>query len=118
LCSGSQWKTITKEPKKVNFLRKNNLQIHHEFRTFRKIRSTPKAITFAETMAVIEDHYTFEPTALKTAYNIMLPEKTQDLVNYFLCGTSGTNSRRNFSLLCAYYFEDVIGNPNGTDHQK
>jgi hypothetical protein len=35
-------------------------------------------------MAVIEDHYTFEPTALRTACNIMLPEKTQDLVNYFL----------------------------------
>jgi hypothetical protein len=78
-------KTITKEPKKVNFLRKNNLQIHHEFRIlFLEKLDQQKAITFAETMAVIEDHYTFEPTALRTAYNIMLPEKTQDLVNYFL----------------------------------
>jgi hypothetical protein len=25
-----------------------------------KLDQTPKAITFAETMAVIEDHYTFE----------------------------------------------------------
>jgi hypothetical protein len=32
-------------------------------------------------MAVIEDHYTFEPTALKTQHNAA--GKTQDLVNYF-----------------------------------
>jgi hypothetical protein len=58
-------------------------------------------------MAVIEDHYTFE--LLKTAYNIMLPEKTQDLVNYFLCGTAGTNSEGTLACFGAYYFEDVIG---------
>jgi hypothetical protein len=49
-----------------------------------KLDQTPKAITFAETMAVSEDHYTFEPTAFE---NDFAAEKTQDLVNYFLCGT-------------------------------
>jgi hypothetical protein len=39
----------------------------------------------------------------------MLPEKTQDLVNYFLCGTAGTNSEGTLACFGAYYFEDVIG---------
>jgi hypothetical protein len=36
-------------------------------------------------MAVIEDHYTFEPTAFENGLQHNA-EKTQDLVNYFLCG--------------------------------
>jgi hypothetical protein len=69
-------------------------------------------------MAVIEDHYNFNQQLLRTVYNTMLPEKTQDLVNYFaLCGTSGTNSEGTLFAL-AYYFEDVLGNPNGTDHHQ
>jgi hypothetical protein len=56
-----------------------------------------------------EDHYTFEPQLLKTAYNIMLPEKTQDLVNYFLCGTAELTPEGTLACFGAYYFEDVIG---------
>jgi hypothetical protein len=35
-----------------------------------KLDQTPKAITFAETMAVSEDHYTFEPTAFENDFNV------------------------------------------------
>ena len=50
-----------------------------------KLKNTPNAITFQETIAVIEAHYDFEPT-----------------------------------LACfgAFYTEDVLKNPDGTDHQN
>jgi hypothetical protein len=49
--------------------------------------------------------------------NTMLLVKTQDLVKYLLLQKC-KNPEANFSLLWRYYFEDVIGNPDVTDHQN
>jgi hypothetical protein len=83
---------------------------------FRKIKYNAR-IHFAETIAVIEQHYDFEPTALRMVLNTMLLVKTQDLVKYLFCRNARLQKQ---TLACfgAYYFEDVIGNPNGTDHQN
>jgi len=83
------------------------------------LKQTPTEITFAETIAVIEENYNFTPTAFQNG----------DTHN-----EAGTNSGScklfSFALLqklsvdetlaCfgAYYFEETLGDPNGTNHQN
>jgi hypothetical protein len=55
----------------------------------KKLNTTPQAITFPETIAVIEQHYDFEPLLLRMEYNTMLLVKTQDLKKYLLCRNAG-----------------------------
>ncbi|WBX71382.1 HopJ type III effector protein [Tenacibaculum retecalamus] len=84
-----------------------------------KLRNTPKDINFSETMSVVEENYVFTPSAFKNG----------DLQN---SSTENLGSCKVFSfalkqeltkeetLICfaQYYFNDVLGSPNGSDHQN
>lgn len=82
-----------------------------------KLNTTPQAIEFTDTMAVIEANYTFTETTFKNG------DTTND---------AGTNSgscklfafaklnklSQDATLACFgdYYRKDVLENPTGTDH--
>jgi hypothetical protein len=78
---------------------------------FEKIRSNTKPSPLLK-LCNIEDHYTFEPTALKTAQHNAAGENSGSC-KLFSFGTAGTNSEGTLACFGAYYFEDVIGNQMG-----
>ncbi len=84
-----------------------------------KLKNTPKTIVFSETMAVIEAHYEFTPTAFK---NGDLENKAGE--NSGSCKLLAFAKLQNLSkeetLACfgQFYFEDVLEDPNGNGHQN
>jgi hypothetical protein len=84
-----------------------------------KLKQTPKTITFAETMAVIEENYDFNPTAFDNG-----TQHNQQGQNSGSCKLFAFAQLHNLSqaetLACfgAYYFEEVLGDPEGNNHQN
>lgn len=84
-----------------------------------KLRTTPKAIQFSDTMRVVEANYNFTPTAFK---NGTLENKNDE--NLGSCKLLAFAKLQKFTkeetLVCfgQFYFEDVLKNPNGEGHQN
>ena len=84
-----------------------------------KLKQTPEVISFAETIALIEENYTFIPTAFKNG-----SQHNGEGENSGSCKLFAFAKQQNLSkeeaLTCfgAYYFDEVIGNPEGTNHQN
>ncbi|MES2490827.1 MAG: HopJ type III effector protein [Pseudomonadota bacterium] len=84
-----------------------------------RLKETPDQIEFADTIAAIEDHYAYTPTAFRNgevenaagqnggSCKIFAFAKLQDL-------------SVNETLACfgRYYREDVLQHPDATDHQN
>ncbi|MFI1744651.1 HopJ type III effector protein [Thalassobellus sediminis] len=84
-----------------------------------KLRSTPKAIEFSETMAVIEANYNFMPTAFKNGE--LQNEAGQNSGSCKLFAFAKLQSfTKEETLACfgQYYFDEVLNDLNGTGHQN
>ncbi|CAH0337146.1 HopJ type III effector protein [Flavobacterium sp. CHNK8] len=84
-----------------------------------KLNTTPESIAFADTIAVIEQHYDFEPTAFEngTQHNAA-GENSGSCKIFAFAEMQGLTPEATLACFGAYYFEDVLGNPDGTDHQN
>nr|WP_315151859.1 HopJ type III effector protein [uncultured Flavobacterium sp.] len=84
-----------------------------------KLKKNPTSITFAETIAVIEENYTFTPTEFQNGL-----QHNAEGENSGSCKLFAFAQLQNLSyaetLACfgAYYFEEVLGDPEGTNHQN
>ncbi|GAL65246.1 HopJ type III effector protein [Jejuia pallidilutea] len=89
-------------------------------KTFRnKLKNTPEAITFPETMDVIEKHYEFHPTAFKngTLENAK-GENSGSCKLFAFAKAQGFSKEETLACFGAFYFEDVLKNPKGDGHQN
>ena len=85
----------------------------------KKIKETPALVTFSETMAVIDENYIFEPTAF-TNGNLQ-NESGQNSGSCKLLAFAKIQAfTKEETLACfgGYYFDDVLNNSTGTDHQN
>ncbi len=84
-----------------------------------KLNTTPEAITFAETIAVIEANYDFTPTAFEngTQHNAA-GENSGSCKLFAFAEIQNLSEAATLSCFGAYYYDDVLKNPNGTDHQN
>ncbi|TDE01345.1 HopJ type III effector protein [Flavobacterium sandaracinum] len=84
-----------------------------------KLNTTPEAITFAETITVIEANYDFMPTAFEngTQHNAA-GENSGSCKLLAFAEIQNLSEQATLSCFGAYYYEDVLSNPNGTDHQN
>ncbi|MGL5111540.1 MAG: HopJ type III effector protein [Flavobacterium sp.] len=84
-----------------------------------KLKNSPSAITFPETMAVIEANYDFEPTAFENGLQHNAANENNGSCKLFAFAELQKLSEA-ATLACfgAYYFEDVLKNPEGSDHQN
>ena len=84
-----------------------------------KLRNTPKDINFSETMSVVEENYVFTPSAFKNGdlQNSSIENLGSCKVFSFALKQQLTKEE---TLACfgQYYFNDVLENPNGSDHQN
>ncbi|AOW08519.1 HopJ type III effector protein [Flavobacterium gilvum] len=84
-----------------------------------KLKQNPTTITFAETIATIEENYNFTPTAFKNG-----EQKNEAGQNSGSCKLFAFAQLQNLSqeetLACfgAIYFDEVLGDPDGTNHQN
>lgn len=84
-----------------------------------KLTQTPEAIVFSETIATIEENYEFTATAFENGLQHNAAGENSGSCKLFAFAEI-QNSSEAETLACfgAYYFEDVLKNPNGTDHQN
>jgi hypothetical protein len=84
-----------------------------------KLRQNPKANTFADTITTIEENYTFTPTAFKNGeqYNAT-GENSGSCKLFFFAQLQKLSVSETLACFGAYYFEEVLGDPNGTNHQN
>lgn len=84
-----------------------------------KLKNTPQEITFPETIAVIEDHYTFTPTAFQNGnQHNATGENSGSCKLFAFAKAQQLNQAETLSCFGAYYYDDVLKNPEGTDHQN
>ena len=87
--------------------------------SFKEKLKTPTEVAFTDTMAVIEENYTFTPTAF-----INGPLKNEAGQNSGSCKLFAFAQKQAFTteetLACfgKYYFDEVLKDPNGDGHQN
>jgi hypothetical protein len=85
----------------------------------KKLKQTPKTITFAKTIALIEDNYDFTPTAFKngTQHNAA-GENSGSCKLFAFAKLQNLSQAETLACFGGYYFEEVLGEPEGTNHQN
>lgn len=84
-----------------------------------KFKNTPDSIAFSDTMAVIEASYDFTPAAFKNGE--LMNEQGQNSGScklFAFAQLQGLSPQQTLACFGAYYRDDVLKNPAGTDHQN
>ena len=84
-----------------------------------KLKQTPNSIAFPETIAVIEENYNFTPTAFEngTQYNVA-GENSGSCKLFAFAQLQNLSQAETLACFGGYYFEEVLGNPDGRNHQN
>ena len=89
-------------------------------RTFKdKLKTEPKNITFSETMTVIESNYKFTPTAFTNGELKNEAGQNSGSCKVFAFALKeGLTKEETLACFGAYYFDEVLQQPNGSGHQN
>ncbi|MGL2962441.1 HopJ type III effector protein [Flavobacterium sp. RSB2_4_14] len=84
-----------------------------------KLQQTPNSIAFPETIAVIEENYDFTPTSFTngTQHNAE-GENSGSCKLFAFAKLQNLSQAETLACFGAFYFEEVLGNPEGTNHQN
>ena len=82
-----------------------------------KLKQTPNAITFPETIAVIEENYDFTPTTFDngTQHN-EAGQNSGSCKLFAFAKLQNLSQAETLACFGAYYFEEVLGDTEGTNH--
>jgi len=84
-----------------------------------KLNQTPQEITFAETITVIEENYTFEPIAFENGVlHNAAGENSGSCKLFAFAELQNLSEAATLSCFGAYYYDDVLKNPEGINHQN
>lgn len=84
-----------------------------------KLKQTPETITFAETIAVIEANYDFTPTAFENGLQHNAAGENSGSCKLFsFAEIQNLSEAATLSCFGAYYYEEVLGDTEGTNHQN
>ncbi len=85
----------------------------------KKLKQTPEAITFAETIATIESNYEFTPTAFQNGnQHNGAGENSGSCRVFAFAKIQQLTQAETLACFGAYYFEEVLGDLEGTNHQN
>jgi hypothetical protein len=80
---------------------------------------SPESVTFNDTMAVIDSLYDFTPTAFKNGSLLNEPGKNNGSCKLFaFARLHGLSQQQTLHCFGAYYRDEVLKHPDGTDHQN
>ena len=84
-----------------------------------KLKKIPETITFAETIATIESNYKFTPTAFQNGnQHNGAGENSGSCKVFAFAKIQQLTQAETLACFGAYYFEEVLGDPEGTNHQN
>jgi len=85
----------------------------------KRLEENPKSITFQDAINVIEENYDFEPTAFKNGnqYN-EVGENNGSCKIFSFAKLQNLSEQATLACFGSYYFDDVLKNPDGNDHQN
>ncbi|MBG6111816.1 hypothetical protein IWX84_002704 [Flavobacterium sp. CG_9.10] len=84
-----------------------------------KLNLTPEAITFAETIAAIEANYDFTATAFENGLQHNAAGENSGSCKLFaFAEIQNLSEAATLSCFGAYYYDEVLGDPEGTNHQN
>ncbi len=91
-----------------------------ELNTFlRRLSDAPESIAFNETMAIIDTLYAFTPTAFKNgALHNEAGQNNGSCKLFSFARLQELSQQQTLHCFGAYYRDDVLKHPNGTDHQN
>ncbi|KPE53082.1 HopJ type III effector protein [Chryseobacterium indologenes] len=83
------------------------------------VKNNPEPLQFKEVIAFIDAHYDFTPTAFKNG-NIMneAGQNNGSCKVFSFAKLQKLSKEQTLSLFAEFYREDVLKNPEGTDHQN
>jgi hypothetical protein len=87
-----------------------------EFKT--KLKTPPTAITFKETMQVIEDHYNFNPTAFANGDTINNAGTNNGSCKLFAFAIHEELIKEATLFSFGEYYQTVLADKNGASHQN
>lgn len=84
-----------------------------------KLKQAPQEIEFSDTMAVIEDNYTFTPTAFQNGdLSNAIGENSGSCKLFAFAKKQNLTKDETLACFGAYYFDDVLKDPSGNGHQN
>ena len=84
-----------------------------------QLQANPKSITFQETIQVIEANYDFTPTAFQNGnQNNNVGENNGSCKIFAFAKLNNLSKEATLACFGAYYFKDVLQNPEAPDHQN
>lgn len=84
-----------------------------------KLKQTPNSIAFSETIAVIEENYNFTPTTFNngTQHNVA-GENSGSCKLFSFAKLQNLSQAETLACFGAYYFEEVLSDLEGKNHQN
>jgi hypothetical protein len=91
-----------------------------ELKTFlQRLNDAPDSISFEDTMAVIDALYEFTPTTFQNGNVLNEAGKNNGSCKLFaFARLHGLSEQQTLHCFGAYYRNDVLQHPDGTDHQN
>lgn len=84
-----------------------------------KLNTQPTQIAFTDTMATIEENYTFTPTTFTNGETKNEAGTNNGSCKIFAFGLlNNLNEEQSLACFGDYYRKDVLENPTGDDHQN
>lgn len=84
-----------------------------------RLQSEPESIEFDECMAVIDSEYTFTPTAFSNGeIRNGANENNGSCKIFAFAQLQSLNADETLACFGRYYRDDVLNNPDGTDHSN
>jgi hypothetical protein len=85
----------------------------------RQLKTSPEAVEFDTTMAVIEANYDFTPTAFNNGDCVNDAGQNNGSCKILAFGQlNGLSVDETLACFGKFYRDDVLGNPAGDDHQN
>lgn len=84
-----------------------------------KLTESPEQIEFSDTMAIIDNNYSFTPSAFTNGDTMNEANQNNGSCKIFAFGLlNNLSAEQVLACFGAYYREDVLQNPEGDDHQN
>ena len=84
-----------------------------------KIKTEPKSVSFAEVISHIDENYSFTPTRFTNGKTVNEANQNNGSCKIFsFAKLQDLTPEQTLNLFGEYYREDVLQNPEGTDHQN
>ena len=85
----------------------------------KQLQENPKSITFQDTINVIDENYDFTPTTFQNGnQHNNAGENNGSCKIFSFAKLQNLSEEATLACFGSYYFDDVLKNPEGNDHQN